>query len=84
MKRMKDRWDAMYPTLKSASRQKLRDNASRFEKEKEITNLILVRKRQQTEVEGETGKNQNSGREKATKATKKKVKVNPTGKSLRK
>ena len=29
--------------------------ASRFKKEKEITNLILVRKRQQAEVKGETG-----------------------------
>ena len=29
MKKMKYRWDAMYPTLKSASKQKLRDNASR-------------------------------------------------------
>ena len=58
MKRMKDRWVAKYPTLKSASKQKLRDNASRFTKEKEIINLILVRKRQQTEVEGEKGEHQ--------------------------
>ena len=36
MKGMKDRWGAMYSTLKSASKQKLRDNVSRFEKEKEI------------------------------------------------
>ena len=54
-KRIKDRWDAMYPTIKSASKHKFRDNASRFKKENEITNLILVRKRQQAEVEGETG-----------------------------
>ena len=62
MKRMKDRWDAMYPTLQSASKQKLRDNASRFKKEKEINNLILVRKRQQAEVEGETGEYQESSK----------------------
>ena len=27
MKKMKDRWDAMYPAIKSATKQKLRDNA---------------------------------------------------------
>ena len=77
MKRMEDRWNAMYPTLKSASKQKLRDNALKFEKEKEITNLILVGKRQQAEVEGETGEHQESSKQKkkTTKAMKKKVKV---------
>ena len=60
MKTIKNRWDAMYTTLKSASKQTLRDNASRFEKEKEITNLMLVRKRQLTEVEVETGEHQES------------------------
>ena len=77
MKRMKDRWDAMYSTLKSAIKQKLRDNAARYKKEKEITDLALVRKRQQAEVEDETGEHQESSKEKTTKAMKKKVKVNP-------
>ena len=70
MRRMKDRWDAMYPTLRSASKQKLRDNASRFKQEKEITDLILVRKRQQAEVEFETGEHQESSKEKNNKSNK--------------
>ena len=31
-----------YPEYQDASLQKLRDNAARFKKEKEVTNLILV------------------------------------------
>ena len=57
----------MYPTLKSASKQKLQDNASMFKKEKEITNLIIVRKRQQANVEGETGEYQESSKVKKKK-----------------
>ena len=45
MKRVKTRWDAKYPEFESASWQKLRDNAARFKKDKELNNLILVRQR---------------------------------------
>ena len=48
MKRVKERWDAKHPEHATASMQKLRDNASRFKKDHEIMNLMLVRKR--TEV----------------------------------
>ena len=43
MKRVKDRWDTKYPERESANWQKLRDNATRFKKDPEIKNLILVR-----------------------------------------
>ena len=47
MKRVKERWDMEYPDYQDASWQKLRDNAARFKKEKEVTNLILVRQREE-------------------------------------
>ena len=46
MSRVKGRWDVEYPTYAAMmGAQRLRDNASRFRKEKEISNLVLVRKR---------------------------------------
>ena len=45
MKRMKERWDEVYPQT-TLTPQNLRDNASRFKKEKELTNLAEVRRRQ--------------------------------------
>ena len=45
MKRVKERWDAKHPEHATASMQNLRDNASRFKKDYEIPNLMLVRKR---------------------------------------
>lgn len=45
MKRVKERWDAKYPEYQSASWQKLRDNAARFHKDKELKDLISVRQR---------------------------------------
>ena len=46
MSRVKSRWDVEYPTYAATmGAQRLRDNASRFRKEKEISNLVLVRKR---------------------------------------
>ena len=41
MKRVKERSDAKYPEYKSASWQKLRDNAARFKKNQVIKDLIL-------------------------------------------
>ena len=49
MGRVKERWDNKYPEYKRVSMQQLRDNASRFKMEKEIINLILVRRRQEIE-----------------------------------
>ena len=43
MKRVKERWDAE-SECGTTSMQKLRDNATRFMKEPEMKNLILVRK----------------------------------------
>ena len=48
MKRVKQHWDMEYPEYQDASSQKLRDNAARFKKQKEVTNLILVRQREET------------------------------------
>ena len=45
MKRVQERWDAKHPEHPTARIQKLRDNASRFKKDHEIMNLMLVRKR---------------------------------------
>ena len=45
MKRMKEKWDEAYPTTPHSS-QSLRDNAARFKKEKELINLIGVKRRQ--------------------------------------
>ena len=45
MKRVKERWDAKHPEHATANMQNLRDNASRFKKDHEIMNLMLVRKR---------------------------------------
>lgn len=48
MSRVKSRWDVEYPTYAATiGAQRLRDNASRFRKEKEISILVLVRKRSQ-------------------------------------
>ena len=54
MKRVKERWDTKYPEYKRVSMQQLRDNASRFKTEKEIINLILVRRRQEIEPAAES------------------------------
>ena len=43
MKRVKETWDLEFPEQASASIQNLRNNASRFQKQPEIRNLILVR-----------------------------------------
>ena len=56
MKRVKERWIDEYPEHATASIQKLRDNAARFRKEQTITNLILVRQR--NEVENDNWRNQ--------------------------
>ena len=46
MKRVKERWKVEYPEYSEASWQKLRDNAARFKKEKEIRKLMLVQQRE--------------------------------------
>ena len=45
MKRVKERWDLQFPKQSSVSIHKLINNASRFQKEPRIRNLILVRNR---------------------------------------
>ena len=45
MERVKEKWDEIYPATPRSS-QSLRDNASRFKKEKELINLIEVKRRQ--------------------------------------
>ena len=50
MKRVKERWEVEYPEYSEASWQKLRDNAARFKKEKEIRKLMLVRQREEIQV----------------------------------
>ena len=45
MKRVKERWDLEFPELASASMHNLRNNASCFQKEPGMRNLILVRNR---------------------------------------
>ena len=45
MTRVKERWDLKFPEQPSFSMHNLRNNASRFQKELEIRNLILVRNR---------------------------------------
>ena len=47
MKRVKDRWDIKYHGYRSASCQKMRDNAAQFKKDPELKNLILVRQREE-------------------------------------
>ena len=47
MKRVKERWDQKYPKYQQASWQKLRDNAVRFKKERELMTLIIVRQREE-------------------------------------
>ena len=42
MKRVKERWEVEYPEHSEASWQKLRNNAARFKREKEIRKLMLV------------------------------------------
>ena len=51
MKRVKDRWDVKYPEHESAIWQKLRNNATRFIKDPEIKNLILVRRKKEVQEE---------------------------------
>ena len=43
MKRVKERRDLEFPEQASVSMHNLRDNASRFQKEPEIRNLVVVR-----------------------------------------
>ena len=43
MKRVKETWDLELPEQASVSIQNLRNNASRFQKQPQIRNLILVR-----------------------------------------
>ena len=45
MKRVKERWDLEFPERASFSMLNLRNNASHFQKELEIRNLILARNR---------------------------------------
>ena len=56
MKRVKERWIDEYPEHATTSIQKLCINAARFRKEQTITNLILVRQR--NEVENDNWRNQ--------------------------
>ena len=51
MKRVKERWDQYYPEYRDVSWQKLRDNTARFEKDLEVINLILVRRRNEIQQE---------------------------------
>ena len=65
MKHIKERWDAKHPEHATASMQKLRDNPSRFKKDHEIMNLMLVRKmteinrQYENESQGETEQQEN-------------------------
>ena len=69
IKQFKERWDAKHLEQATASMQKLRDNASRFKKDNEIMNSMLVRKRieincqyeNETQVETEQQENPVSG-----------------------
>ena len=45
MKRVKERWDLEFPEQASFGMRNLKSNASPFQKEPEIRNLILVRNR---------------------------------------
>ena len=45
MKTVKERWDLEFPEQASVSMHNLRNNASRFQKEADIRDLILVRNR---------------------------------------
>ena len=45
MKRVKERWGLQFPNQSSVSIHNLINNASRFQKEPRIRNLILVRNR---------------------------------------
>ena len=71
IKQFKERWDAKHLEQATASMQKLRDNASRFKKDNEIMNLMLVRKRieincqyeNETQVETEQLENPVNGME---------------------
>ena len=45
MNRVKERWDMEFPAYVKVGAQRLRDNASRFKTEKEIYNLVMIRKR---------------------------------------
>ena len=47
MKRVKERRDQKYPEYQQASWQKLRHNAARLKKERELMTLIIVRQREE-------------------------------------
>ena len=61
MRRMKSRWDAEFPDFSSASEQKLRDNAARLKRQKEIMNLVLVRKRHEETIEQDGSMHEQQG-----------------------
>ena len=46
LKRAKEKWDQKYPEYNLAMWQKLRDNATRFKKDPDVMNMILVRQRE--------------------------------------
>ena len=50
MKQVKERWEVEYPEYSETGWQKLRDNAARFKTEKEIRKLMLVRQREEIQV----------------------------------
>ena len=50
MKRVKERWDLEFSEQESVSMHNLGNNASRFQKEPEIRNLIVVRNRNEIDV----------------------------------
>ena len=45
MQRVKDIWDSEFPELTFVSKQSLKDNAARFQKDPEIMNAVLVKRR---------------------------------------
>ena len=56
MDRLYTKWCKEYPQLQWMSKQLLRDNASRFEKEEEVQQLMLVRQRQDKTAEVDNNK----------------------------
>lgn len=60
MNRLKKRWDEEFPTHRGISTQSLRDNASRFKKDKAISNLILVRERRAEGRDDQTSQGTNN------------------------
>lgn len=51
MQRVKDIWDSEFPDLTFLSKQSLRDNAARFQKDPEIMHAVLVKRRYAEEDE---------------------------------